>query len=77
VLSGDVWVLLDVYLEGRLEVSTAIESYQEGDRCTVCRYWWWDDNCWHSLVPILYHDTPELAVPVVCPRCAGGTKEDA
>ncbi len=53
--------------------------YREGDRCQVCGHWYWasDGEGWHSLVPITYADTPELARPTYCPsHDAGGLAND-
>jgi hypothetical protein len=54
--------------------SPAASTLREGDRCGGCGYWWWERDedrgpGWHSLVPISYADTPELARIVACPTC--------
>jgi hypothetical protein len=51
-------------------LDAASTTYAEGDQCIVCRHWWWDDGKWHSLVPKLYADTPELGRDVICPQAA-------
>ena len=49
----------------------AASSYEEGDRCAVCGYWYWSHPAegvgWHSLVPITYYAHPELRRMVFCP----------
>jgi hypothetical protein len=47
----------------------SIRAYSEGDRCEVCAYYYWDDGHWHSLVPILFADTPDEVHLVMCPLC--------
>lgn len=62
--------MIDLGPYGTWHSPPASSSYQEGDRCTRCRYWWWADAAWHSLVPRTYHGTPELAADCLCPQCA-------
>lgn len=53
-------------------MSGTARRFKEGDRCSVCRYWYWerDGEGWHSLVPITFADTPELANEIDwCGKC--------
>lgn len=49
------------------------QTRREGDRCSRCGYWWWNDGKWHSLVPKLYAGIEDEARSIEwCGHCEAG-----
>lgn len=43
--------------------------FREGDRCTGCGCWYWNDDRWHTLVPKMWAHREHTARPVQCGLC--------